>query len=174
MKTIKQLSTELGISKEAIYKKLKFQLKNELVGHVFKVDGVTRVDGEGELLIRRSIHHERRAAIENVMGTAAGGAAGAEQTEGKNTEGQAHLTEYVNLLREQVKEKDIQIETQSGHIGQLIRQLGFHQLLIQNKRVSEPDIIDSDNAVESVKTVDTEGHRSFFGRIFKGRQKVTR
>ncbi len=69
MKTIKQLSTEFGISKEAIYKKLKFQLKNELMGHIFKVEGVTRIDEEGELLIKRSIHRERRTAIENVIGT---------------------------------------------------------------------------------------------------------
>jgi hypothetical protein len=128
MKTIKQLSTELGISKEAIYKKLKFQLKEQLDGHVRKVDNVTRIDGEGELLIRQSLHRERREAIETVMETVVEDGALFEPP-------QTHLDEYVMLLREQIRTKDVQIETQSGHIGQLIQQLGLAHLLPQARRL---------------------------------------
>jgi hypothetical protein len=117
MKTIRQLSTELGISKEAIYKKVKFQLKDRLEGHVSKVDNVTRIDAEGELMIRQSLHRERREAIETVMDLPAGDGAPFEPA-------QAHIAEYVGLLREQIRAKDVQIETQGGHIGRLIRQLG--------------------------------------------------
>jgi hypothetical protein len=130
MKTIKQLSTELGISKEAIYKKLKFQLKEQLANHVRKVDNVTRIDGEGELLIRQSLHRERREAIETVMETVVEDGALFEPP-------QAHLDEYVMLLREQIRTKDVQIETQSSHIGQLIQQLGLARLLPQAWRLNE-------------------------------------
>ncbi len=113
-----------------------------------------------------------------------------ELVEGQSPDGQAHLTEYVNLLREQVKEKDIQLETQSGHIGQLIRQLGFHQLLIQNKRVDEQFVTDGydsgscsgndsgndsgNNSIDITDALTPPVHKSFLGRIFRGRQKATR
>ncbi|MDR1705845.1 MAG: hypothetical protein LBS19_14345 [Clostridiales bacterium] len=172
MKTIKQLSNELGISKEAIYKKLKFQLRDELTGHVFKVDSVTRIDEEGERLIRRSLHHERRAAIETVMG----GVIDVELVDGPSAggiDGQAHLTEYVNLLRDQVKEKDIQIETQSGHIGQLIRQLGVFQLLTQNKRLNELAAAQAKDASEAAKQHRPAVRKSILHRIFGGKRKAT-
>jgi hypothetical protein len=130
MKTIRQLSTELGISKEAIYKKIKFQLKEQLAGHARKVGNVTRIDGEGELMIRQSLHRERREAIEGVMEAVVEGGPPFEPPQG-------HLAEYVGLLREQIRAKDAQIESQSGHIGQLIRQLGVAQLLPQARRLGE-------------------------------------
>ncbi len=161
MKTIKQLSTELGISKEAIYKKLKIQLKDDLTGHIYKVDKVTHIDDDGELIIRRSIHRERREAIESVIDSVVEGDAVCE-TPG----GQAHLTEYVNLLREQVKAKDIQIETQSGHIGQLIRQLGITQLTTHSRRLTTPPVALTAQLNEPIVPKKVKrGH--FWSKIFK-------
>lgn len=54
-KTIKELSEILGISKVALYKKLKTQLKHELTGHTKKVNNVTYVDDFGMAIISDSL-----------------------------------------------------------------------------------------------------------------------
>ncbi len=163
MKTIKQLSSELGISKEAIYKKLKFQLKDELTGHVLKIDNITRVDEEGERLIRQSLHHERREALETLIDDVID----AEVVELNN--GQNHLSEYVDLLKEQVKAKDIQIETQSCHIGQLIRQLGINQMIGHNRRLNELTQVQAGRHSNGVKPVKSARRKETWRRIFKKR-----
>lgn len=122
MKTIKQLSAELGISKEAIYKKLKYQLNEELNGHAVKLDGVTHIDEEGECIIRQSMSHERREAIQGILDV-------------NDAVDKPHVSEYINLLENQLKTKDLQIETQNSHIGLLIRQLGSSHMLAQAERV---------------------------------------
>lgn len=55
MKTIKELSEILGISKVALYKKLKTQLKNDLTGHIKKVNNVTYIDDFGTSIISESL-----------------------------------------------------------------------------------------------------------------------
>ena len=173
MKNIRQLSTEFGISKEAIYKKLKFQLKEQLAEHIVKVDNVTHLDEEGELIIRQSLNRERREAIETLMGGVVEDGAFSEALEG-----QAHLTEYVTLLKEQVKAKDIQIEAQSGHIGQLIRQLGITQLLPHNRRLPEPMSEPvpqpvSSRGKQTAPARKTAPGRHILGRLFgRGRKAV--
>lgn len=126
MKTIRQLSSEIGISKEAIYKKLKYQLKNELENHITKLDGVTHIDGEGERLIIQSLRMERQEALQGVL----------EIEPYDNVSGAPEPTrELITTLTEQIKTKDEQLETQSEHIGLLIRQLGNSQLLTQAERI---------------------------------------
>lgn len=122
MKTIKQLSAELGISKEAVYKKLRFQLREQLESHITKVDNVTHIDEEGEEIIRQSLCLDRREALEGVI-------------EGGSTAVQPHLTEYIQLLQNQLKTKDVQIEAQNGHIGLLINQLGGNRMLAKAERL---------------------------------------
>lgn len=127
MKTIRQLSSELKISKEAVYKKLKHQLKDELAGHSHKIDGVTHIDEEGERLIIQSLCTERQDALEALF------------EDGQyiyTPEAIEPTRELINALREQIKTKDAQIENQSEHIGLLIRQLGNNQLITQTERLN--------------------------------------
>jgi hypothetical protein len=131
---------------------------------------VTRIDGEGELLIRQSLHRERREAIETVMESVVEDGALFEPP-------QAHLDEYVMLLREQIRTKDAQIETQSGHIGQLIQQLGLAHLLPQARRLrgvsdeiadETPIAAAKDPGAENVKTA-KKTNRSAKARNAAGR-----
>lgn len=55
MKTIKELSEALNISKVALYKKLKTQLKDELTGHIKKLNNITYIDDLGISIIAESL-----------------------------------------------------------------------------------------------------------------------
>ena len=59
MKTIKNLALSLKISKEAIYKKIKIQLKHELKEHIIKKHNVTYIDEEGEKIIAQSLKPDK-------------------------------------------------------------------------------------------------------------------
>lgn len=57
-KTIRELATELDISKEAIYRKVNHSMKAELINHVVKRDGKTYITGIGQSIIFQSLKRE--------------------------------------------------------------------------------------------------------------------
>lgn len=148
-KTIKCLSEELGISKEAIYKKLKYQLKGQLEGHVVKIDNITHIDEAGQRAIRQSLSHERKEAIQMIIDVE-------PAVEGGS---QPHITEYIQLLEEQLKVKDEQIQSQNGHIGLLIRQMGNNHLLSQAERLR--------GLLTVGEGVAAKEHKSIWRRMFR-------
>lgn len=163
MKTIKQLSKELQISKEAIYKKIKFQLKEPLESHITKLNHVTHIDEIGEQMIIQSLHRERQETIKEIV--AADPVDAKENITNVQAGEQPHLTEYIHLLQEQVKTKDIQIDVQSTHISQLIKQLGNNQFLLQVEQYKKILCIQAETA--AVKEPNLYKMKSFLSRIFK-------
>ncbi len=159
MKTIRVLSESLGISKEAIYKKMKQQLKTELEGHIIKVNNVTHIDDIGEQIIINSLNRERQEVIQDMMNV--------EDTNDHKiavlAEEQPHVKEYVHILQEQIKTKDIQLAMQNNHITQLINQVGNHQLLLRGEQYK--DIVSLQSQWARKEPV--AGKPSLWKRIFK-------
>ena len=65
MKTLKQIADEIGVSKQAVYKRVRGALHTDIVRYVHMVDGVLYVDEGGETLIitafDKSAPHTRTA-----------------------------------------------------------------------------------------------------------------
>jgi predicted DNA binding protein len=59
MKTIKQIADELGVSKQAVYKRSKGRLKEQLMPYTHTVDGVVHIDEQGESLIKSDFTEKR-------------------------------------------------------------------------------------------------------------------
>ena len=129
MKTIKQLSEELKISKEAIYKKIRYQLKDSLENHVIKRNNVTHIDEIGEQIIIQSLNKERQEAIQVIIQS--------DTMNSEMDEAQEHVSEYIAILEMQLKNKDIQIEMQNNHISRLIKQLDANQFVMQEEETKE-------------------------------------
>ena len=166
MKTIRQLSEELKISKEAIYKKIKFQLKEELEPHIFKFNNVTHLDDEGERLIMESLTKERRDAIQYVIHTE-----GERSTDKPNA---PHMLEFIGLLQEQIQMKDFQLQNQNTHISQLMQILNSHQFLLQTERTRNIASLKSENARRMPEAAGAEAlaaganaSKGFWDRFFR-------
>lgn len=131
MKTIRQLSDDMKISKEAIYKKIKHQLKDALNGHIVKVDNITQLDEIGERILFESLSLERQQAIQDTIELSNEVTPLDEPLSNPDPLNQPLLNELVNLLKEQVRLKDIQIDAQNSHITNLISQVGYGQMLLK-------------------------------------------
>ena len=161
MKTIKQLSEELKISKEAIYKKIRYQLKDSLETHVIKQNNVTHIDEIGEQIIIQSLNRERQEAIQVII-------------QGDTiTEEQEHVSEYIAILEAQLKNKDTQIEIQNNHISRLIKQLDTNQVVIQSeetdaelKNIAQEEIAATTESAEE-ETESKSENKSIWKKIFK-------
>jgi len=94
MKTIKQLSDDIGISKVSLYKLLK---RDDIKAHVFKQDSVTVVDETGESLIKTYYSWEKNADVNYTVDGSV------------NENSQAKNEEMIAFLQEQLREKDNQI-----------------------------------------------------------------
>jgi len=96
MKTIKELSDAVGISRVSIYKMLK---RDDIKGHVFKKDNVTVVNEIGENIIRAHYSQECVEAVDMVF------------NELNNETDDSLNDDLMAVLREQLREKDNQINS---------------------------------------------------------------
>lgn len=193
MKTIRELSEILGISKESIYKKIKYQLKVELKDHVFKGSGGALIDDVGESLILQSLRRER-AAQEDEMPEEKD----VDSTVNSNLEQpnivnslQVESVDIISILKQQLEEKDRQIvslmnlqdEQMQNKDLQIERLLNINEQLIttfQNEqkikiagalRLSEPSDSSADQEATAPVGDQTESQKSikksFWNRILK-------
>lgn len=177
MKTIKNLSTSLNISKEAIYKKIKTQLKHELKDHIIKKNNVTYIDDEGEKLIAQSLKREKILVdIQN-------------ETENQNqekddiqptiqpykqVENKVENSEYISFLKEQLAIKDKQIQQLTELNFELVQT--FHQ---EQKLQAQSNLLQlkqDENTSTKVQTDTKQSNKqnnvkkSIFNILFKRKQ----
>ena len=120
MKTIKELSDTLKISKVSLYKFLK---RDEIKGHVFKKDSITVIDETGEELIKAYYSWEQDTDVNDTI------------NETINNDSQIKNADIITLLQEQLKEKDNQINALLTIVANS-QKIQATQLLTNNK----PDI----------------------------------
>lgn len=112
MKDIKTLANDLNISKESIYKKLNFSMKEELKDCKLKKDGKTYINEVGESIILQSLRREKEE-IENLKEHVPTNEEKIQDCNSVRNDfvitNELQNYEYIQFLKEQIKEKDIQI-----------------------------------------------------------------
>lgn len=124
MKTIKQIADELGVSTQAIYKKINKTLKIELSSHIKQINGQRLIDEQGELIIKSSLQ-PLQTTIENQKSNSQENPANSEniavanglqplQIVGEN----AQLKEQVEFLKTQIEKLQEELSKEREHSRQ--------------------------------------------------------
>lgn len=161
MKTIKELSIDLKISKEAIYKKIKRQLKQELKGHLIKKKNVTYIDDNGIKLIADSLKTDKNSPDTHTPK--------AEIQPGiepyKQVESQVENAAYISFLQEQILIKDKQIQRLTELNFELVQT--FHQ---EQKLQAQENLLqlqNSEGTNTKIQNSEPTPKKNFFNIIFK-------
>ncbi len=116
MKTIRQIADEIGVSKQAVFKKIKREpLSTSLQGLTETVDGRLMVEVDGEKLIKQAFSEIAPSTTDNQLtGTVDGLVDGASTKNAEKTAGVdgviSVLQATIDTLQEQLEVKDRQIE----------------------------------------------------------------
>lgn len=174
--SVVDVSKSIGLSKQSIYNKLKLK---ELEDHITKKQGITYIDEVGLNLIKDSLNDFKNETENNTSND--------EIT--IDSEDSSLDKEFFILLKEQLKEKDKQIEDLNTRHAEEIEKwnarLAAEQELTKNMQVLQlkqkpPDIKaleehfqDLDNRLINIrdqmqeKKIRQESKRSFLSKIFK-------
>lgn len=99
MKTIRQIADEIGVSKQAVFKKIKREpLSTSLQGLTATVDGRLMVEVDGEKLIKQAFSEIAPSTTDNQLtGAVDGGLVDAPST--KNAEKTAEVDGVISVLQ---------------------------------------------------------------------------
>ena len=133
MKTIRQIADEIGVSKQAVFKKIKREpLSTSLQGLTATVDGRLMVEVDGEKLIKQAFSEISPSTTDNQLTGTVDGLVDAPST--KNAEKTAEVDGVISVLQAtidtlqgQLKVKDRQIEQQAQTIIRLTDALAAAQ-----------------------------------------------
>lgn len=133
MKTIRQIADEIGVSKQAVFKKIKREpLSTSLQGLTATVDGKLMVEVDGEKLIKQAFSEIAPSTTDNQLtGTVDGLVDGASTKNAEKTTGVdgviSVLQATIDTLQGQLEMKDRQIEQQAQTITRLTDALAAAQ-----------------------------------------------
>ena len=133
MKTIRQIADEIGVSKQAVFKKIKREpLSTSLQGLTATVDGRLMVEVDGEKLIKQAFYENAPSTTDNQLTGAVDGLVDGAST--KNEEKTVAvdgvisvLQATIDMLQGQLEVKDRQIEQQAQTIIRLTDALAAAQ-----------------------------------------------
>ncbi len=133
MKTIRQIADEIGVSKQAVFKKIKREpLSTSLQGLTTTVDGRLMVEVDGEKLIKQAFFEIAPSTTDNQLTGAVDGLVDAPST--KNEEKTVAVDGVISVLQAtidtlqgQLEVKDRQIEQQAQTITRLTDALAAAQ-----------------------------------------------
>lgn len=129
MKTIRQIADEIGVSKQAVFKKIKREpLSTSLQGLTTTVDGRLMVEVDGEKLIKQAFSEITPSTTDNQLTGAVDGAS--TKNEGKTVvvDGVISVLQAtIDTLQGQLEVKDRQIEQQAQTITRLTDALAAAQ-----------------------------------------------
>ena len=163
MKTIKQIANELGVSKQAIFYRIKRPpLSNALQSFTTKTDGVLMVDFDGETLIKQAFN---KNAVKDI------GDFGDKEPPKENTSFDGEiiklLQDNIIVLQKQLDTKDEQIRELNERLAESNTALAVAQQSAQAAQAlhagtMQKQLIDG--------RADVWSSRGFFSKIF-GRKK---
>lgn len=169
MKTIKEISNELKISKEAIYKKVKNQLKQELKDHLVKKNNVTYIDDAGIKLIASTLKtHENLQTKAQIKTEKEDFQPDVEPY--KQVENKVENDAYISFLQEQILIKDKQIQQLTELNFELVQT--FHQEQKLQAQANLLQLKSEDDSKKEIEKNDQEepnaakDKRNIFARIF--------
>ena len=118
MKTIRQIADELGVSKQAVYKRFKGKLHTVCAPYAHTEQGVLYLEEQGETLIKQDfLQNDRSIGAHTDTHTECSNGAVLEQGQQANL--MAVLQATIDTLQGQLEVKDRQIEQQAQTITRL-------------------------------------------------------
>ena len=118
MKTIRQIADELGVSKQAVYKRFKGKLHTVCAPYAHTEQGVLYLEEQGETLIKQDFLQDDRS-IGAHTDTHTECSNGAVLEQGQQADLMAVLQATIDTLQGQLEVKDRQIEQQAQTITRL-------------------------------------------------------
>ena len=170
MKTIRQIADEIGVSKQAVFKKIKREpLSTSLQGLTTTVDGRLMVEVDGEKLIKQAFSEITPSTTDNQLTGAVDGLVDGAST--KNEEKMAAVDGVISVLQAtidtlqgQLEVKDRQIEQQAQTITRLTDALAAAQALHAGT-IQQQFLNSDDNMDQPGKGVQSK--QNWFDRIFR-------
>lgn len=160
MKTIRQIADEIGVSKQAVFKKIKREpLSTSLQGLTATVDGRLMVEVDGEKLIKQAFseiipstkNEEKTAEVDGVVSV---------------------LQATIDTLQGQLEVKDRQLEQQVQAITRLTDALAAAQQTAAAAQALHAGTIQQQLLTEEAgadqKGQEPEQKRSWFSKLFRG------
>lgn len=118
MKTIRQIADEIGVSKQAVFKKIKREpLSTSLQGFTATVDGRLMVEVDGEKLIKQAFSEIAPSTTDNQLTGAVDGLVDAPST--KNAEKTAEVDGVISVLQATIDTLQGQLEVKDRQIEEL-------------------------------------------------------
>ena len=160
MKTIRQIADEIGVSKQAVFKKIKHEpLSTSLQGLTATVDGRLMVEVDGEKLIKQAFseiipstkNEEKTVAVDGVISV---------------------LQATIDTLQGQLEVKDRQIEQQAQTITRLTDALAAAQQTVAAAQALHAGTIQQQlitgEAGADQQGQEPEQKRGWFSKLFRG------
>lgn len=178
MKTIRQIADEIGVSKQAVFKKIKREpLSTSLRGLTVTVDGRLMVEVDGEKLIKQAFSETAPSTTDNQLTGAVDGLVDAPST--KKEEKTAEIDGVISVLQAtidtlqgQLEVKDRQIEQQAQTITRLTDTLAAAQQTAAAAQALHAGTIQrqllTEEAGASQNKQEPEKKSSWFSKLFKG------
>ena len=178
MKTIRQIADEIGVSKQAVFKKIKREpLSTSLQGLTATVDGRLMVEVDGEKLIKQAFSEIAPSTTDNQLTGAIDGLVDAPST--KNAEKTAEVDGVISVLQAtidtlqgQLEVKDRQIEQQAQTITRLTDALAAAQQTAAAAQALHAGTIQQQLITGEAGTdqQEPEQKKSWFSKIFGGKR----
>lgn len=122
MKTIRQIADEIGVSKQAVFKKIKREpLSTSLQGLTATVDGRLMVEVDGEKLIKQAFSEIAPSTTDNQLTGTVDGLVDAPST--KNAEKTAEVDGVISVLQATIDTLQGQLEVKDRQIEKLTEAL---------------------------------------------------
>ena len=179
MKTIRQIADEIGVSKQAVFKKIKREpLSTSLQGLTATVDGRLMVEVDGEKLIKQAFSENAPSTTDNRLTGAVDGLVDGAST--KNDEKTVAVDGVISVLQAtidtlqgQLEVKDRQIEQQAQTITRLTDALAAAQQTAVAAQALHAGTIQQQlvagEGEELQQERETVPRRSWWKRLFEGK-----
>ena len=182
MKTIRQIADEIGVSKQAVFKKIKREpLSTSLQGLTATVDGRLMVEVDGEKLIKQAFYENTPSTTDNRLTGAVDGLVDAPSTKPstKNEEKTVAVDGVISVLQAtidtlqgQLEVKDRQIEQQAQTITRLTDALAAAQQTAAAAQALHAGTIQQQlitgEAGADQQGQEPEQKRGWFSKLFRG------
>ena len=178
MKTIRQIADEIGVSKQAVFKKIKREpLSTSLQGLTATVDGRLMVEVDGEKLIKQAFSEIAPSTTDNQLTVVDGLVDGASTPNAEKTaevDGVISVLQAtIDTLQGQLEVKDRQIEQQAQTITRLTDALAAAQQTAVAAQALHAGTIQQQlvagEGEELQQERETVPRRSWWKRLFEGK-----
>ena len=170
MKTIRQIADEIGVSKQAVYKRYKGKLYTACAPYAHTVQGVLYLSEQAETLIKQDFLKDNRS-----NGAHTERSIGAVQEQSQEAGVVAVLQATIDTLQGQLEVKDRQIEQQTQTITRLTDALAAAQQTaaaaqaLHAGTIQQQLLSGESGADQQGREPEPGGKRSWFRKFFENR-----